>query len=293
MSKTTTATEAATEAASRAADGLLTGQAGGAHEDDTRAARLRVQRHVPDQFDEVASTYDLMVALSPGYHGQLLSSARVLVEQLPRDLDRPVRVVDLGCGSGASTRALERALLEAGLDYELRGVDGSAGMLRQARAKRWAGSVEFVQDDAERLDPAAWSTWSRDAPGSADGVVDGVFAAYLVRNVAARDALLAQVRRLLAPGGAVVLHEYSVAESRRGRLVWDAVSWGVVVPLGLVAAPRSPIYRYLWRSVVDFDGAERLRSRMVAAGLADVRSRSFGGWQREVLHTFTGRRPVA
>ncbi|SDS47112.1 Ubiquinone/menaquinone biosynthesis C-methylase UbiE [Nocardioides scoriae] len=242
---------------------------------------------VPAAFDEVAPTYDLMVALNPGYHSQLRASADVLVSQLPRPAGRPVRVADLGCGSGASTRALERALVAAGLDYEIIGVDGSAGMLEQARRKSWQGQVHFAQDDAEQLDP---STWDR-AHLAGDGVLDGVFAAYLVRNVDRRDELLAGIVRLLVPGGAVVIHEYSVKESRVGRRVWDAVSWGVVVPLGLLTAPRSPIYRYLWRSVVDMDGTRELRSRMVAAGLVDVRSRSFGGWQRGVLHTFLGRTP--
>lgn len=236
---------------------------------------------VPAAFDGVATTYDLMVALNPGYHAQLRRSAEVLVAELPVPTDRPVRVADLGCGSGASTLALERALRDAGLDYELTGVDGSAGMLEQARRKRWQGQVSFAQDDAERLQPARW----------ADGPVDGVFAAYLVRNVAARDELLRRVRELLVPGGALVLHEYSVRDDRLARVVWDAVSWSVVVPLGMLTAPRSPIYRYLWRSVVDFDGADRLRRRMQDAGYAGVRSRSFGGWQRGILHTFLAHRP--
>ncbi|WP_193666197.1 class I SAM-dependent methyltransferase [Nocardioides kribbensis] len=246
---------------------------------------------VPDAFDGVASTYDLMVALNPGYHAHLRASADVLVAALPRDLDRPVRLADLGCGSGASTAALEAALRDAGLDYELLGVDGSAGMLAQARRKPWRGAVRFLQGNAETLTPASL------APGAPSGApgegYDGVFAAYLFRNVDARDRLLAQVRDLLVPGGSLVVHEYSVEESRSGRVKWDVVCWGVVVPLGLLTAPRSSIYRYLWRSVVDFDGAERFRSRMVAAGLEQVRSRTFGGWQKDVLHTFHGRRPRA
>ena len=256
---------------------------------------------VPATFDGVAPTYDLMVALNPGYHRHLRISAEVLVSQLPGPGElpegRPVRVVDLGCGSGASTRALEEALLAAGHQRaEVVGVDGSAGMLAQARRKSWRLPVRFVQDDAEHLEPASWDPpaipGNPAEPGTpAPTAYDGVFAAYLVRNVEAKDALLRGVVDLLAPGGAVVLHEYSVRESRRARAVWDAVSWGVVVPLGLLTAPRSPIYRYLWRSVVDMDATERLRSRMVAAGLTDVRSRTFGGWQRGVLHTFTGRRP--
>ena len=118
----------------------------------------------------------------------------------------------------------------------------------------------------------------------------GELAAYLLRNVAARDRLLVQIREALCPDGVVVVHDYSVRDSRIARLTWHAVCWGVVIPLGRITAPRSPIYRYLWRSVLDFDGVHRLADRMVAAGLVDVESRSVSGWQRGTVHTWRGRR---
>ena len=61
-----------------------------------------------DAFDRAAPTYDAMVALSPGYHDQLATAAGALVDRLPRPepgTDSLV-VLDLGCGSGASTRAV-------------------------------------------------------------------------------------------------------------------------------------------------------------------------------------------
>ena len=66
---------------------------------------------LPDTFDGAAHRYDLMVALNPGYHRHLRSAADALVEKLRRG---EPRVVDLGCGSGASTRALVRSFEEAG-----------------------------------------------------------------------------------------------------------------------------------------------------------------------------------
>lgn len=240
---------------------------------------------VTDAFDAVASTYDLMVGLSPGYHQQLRSSADALVETLlaarPVGTPRPLRVLDLGCGSGASTAALQAALRACGVDHEIVAVDGSAGMLAQARGKQWASRVEFRQADAEVLSAA-----------DLGGEVDGVFAAYLFRNVAARDRLLAQLLGLLRPGGALAVHEYSVRDNPRARATWGAVCWGVIIPIGLLTAPRSPIYRYLWRSVLDFDSVSGFRDRMTAAGYAAVRSRTFGGLQPDVLHTFIGTRAV-
>ena len=96
---------------------------------------------VPEAFDEVADRYDLMVALNPGYHAHLRHSAAVLAAGLVPG--QGSRVVDLGCGSGASTRALVDELNRAGVRAEVLGVDGSAGMLAQAATKSWPSWVRF------------------------------------------------------------------------------------------------------------------------------------------------------
>ncbi|MFE0739127.1 ubiquinone biosynthesis methyltransferase UbiE, partial [Streptomyces sp. NPDC058855] len=57
-------------------------------------------------FDHAAPTYDRMTSASPGYHRHLLRSARRL--GLPRE-GAGQTVLDLGCGTGASTAALLRA----------------------------------------------------------------------------------------------------------------------------------------------------------------------------------------
>ena len=103
--------------------------------------------NVSQAFDEAAPRYDLMVRLNPGYHDHLQSAAEALVELLPADgrgagLDE-VRLADLGCGSGASTRALLRAAYAAGIRPHVVGIDASAGMLEQARAKPWPPGVSF------------------------------------------------------------------------------------------------------------------------------------------------------
>ena len=128
-------------------------------------------------FDRAAPTYDAMVALSPGYHDQLRTAAEALVQRLPTGaaVGRPVTVLDLGCGSGASTQAVLAAWSARGddpADLRVTGVDASAGMVAQARAKDWPATVDLVLSDAvAHLEPLA------------DGSVDGVLGAYLLRNV--------------------------------------------------------------------------------------------------------------
>ena len=248
----------------------------------TDFARLDVD-DVPDAFTEVADGYDRMVSLNPGYHRHLRSAATALLETL--DPHRPLRLVDLGCGSGASTRALLAAARTAGAEVRVTGVDASAGMLAQAEAKTWPTGVELHQGLAQDLADRR-ADWGLVEP------VDGVLAAYLFRNVAQRDQVLADVHDLLAGGGTLVVQEYSVAGSPLAGLVWTLVSWAVVIPLSWITSRQTRLYRYLWRSVRAFDAVQTFTDRLHAAGFVDVEVRTVPGWQQGILHTFRARKPA-
>ena len=247
--------------------------------------------NVAAAFDEVAPHYDLMVKLNPGYHAHLRTAANGLVEWLPRSqsVSEPplIQLLDLGCGSGASTRAVLEATQAAGLQSAIVGADASAGMLDQARAKSWPTSVRFEVGLAEEL------VGSHEWLGF-DDPIQGVFAAYLFRNVAERDKLLAGLFDLLADGGALVVQEYSIAGSRlRPKALWNAVCWLAIIPLGWLTSRRSRLYRYLWQSVRSFDSVQTFVDRVYGAGFVDVEVRTVPGWQRGILHTFRARKPTA
>ena len=192
-------------------------------------------------------------------------------------------MLDLGCGSGASTRAVLDAWAARGGRSDaitVQGVDASEGMVAQARAKPWPRSVELVVSDAvahlETLE---------------DGSIDGVLAAYLLRNVPDRERLVREVARVLRPGGAVVVHDYSVAGSVRARVTWAAVCHGVIIPLAVVKRSDVRLHRYLYTSVRDFDSVGVICDRLQSAGLVDVRHRSYAGWQHGVVHTVAASSP--
>ena len=121
-----------------------------------------------------------------------------------------------------------------------------------------------------------------------------MLAAYLFRNVdaAERDAVLADVRDLLADGGTLVAQEYSVAGSPFASAVWTLVSWSVVIPLSWITSRQTRLYRYLWRSVRRFDAVGTFTDRLHAAGFVDVEVRTVPGWQHGILHTFRARKPA-
>ncbi|NBM17651.1 class I SAM-dependent methyltransferase [Streptomyces sp. GC420] len=225
-------------------------------------------------FDHAARSYDHLVAANPGYHSHLRRSARRL--GLPAR-GAGLRLLDLGCGTGASTAALLRAAPLA----EITAVDSSAGMLERAAAKRWPPGVRFVHAPAERL-----------AEAGVSGPFDAAFAAYLFRNVTDPDAVLTAVRALLTPGGRLAVHEYTLSGRPFDRLVWTAVCRAVVVPAGTLTGDRE-LYRHLWRSVVGFDTAGEFAARVRRAGFDRVRVAPMPGWQTGIVHTVVGRATAA
>lgn len=228
-----------------------------------------------EQFDRGADRYDLMVGLNPGYHDELRRAADALAERL----DRYVRVVDLACGSGVSTRAVCDAFPEA----QVLGLDQSPGMLRRARLKGWPLRVRFAEASAGDLDVDAWGR----------AYHHGVFTAYLFRNVPVdqRDAAVREAYDLLQPGGWMVVQDYSVADSAWARLRWTLVCWLIIIPLGATLGRNGALYRYLWRSVLDHDSLATFGDRLARAGFDRIAHRTGRGWHRGILHTFIAHKP--
>jgi ubiquinone/menaquinone biosynthesis C-methylase UbiE len=230
-------------------------------------------------FDDGAAAYDAMVGLNPGYHEHLRLSARRLA--LLGD-GAGLRLLDVGCGTGASTAAL----LSVAPTARVVAVDAAGEMLTQARRKVWPASVRFLHSPVEGLAGVL-------AAAEEDDPFDAVFAAYLVRNLSDPDGQLRALRDLLRPGGTLAVHDYVVGESRFARLRWTGVCWGVVIPLAVAHRGGVGLYRHLWRSVIDFDDAPGLARRLLAAGFVDVRYATMPGWQHGIEHTFLATRPVA
>ena len=228
--------------------------------------------NVAHAFDEHARSYDRLVGANRTYHEHLRMTTRRMGL---RDHGAGLRLLDLGCGTGASTQAL----LDAAPEAEITAVDASYEMLSIARAKNWPPGVRFVHGSVDELDRLG-----------VNGFYDGILAAYLLRNLAEPNAALRTFHALLRPGAPLAVHEYSVADSTRAKIIWAAVCWGVIIPMGRLRSGSADLYRYLWRSVLDFDGVEALTTRMHATGFVDVRHQTFPGWQQQIVHTFLGRR---
>lgn len=225
---------------------------------------------VVSDFNRVARSYDLLTALNPGYKRHLRMSAKRL-SLAPR-----AKILDLCCGTGISTLAIR----ETYPDARISALDFSSGMLEQAKQKNKLVGVEWVHGDA--TEPARFGV---------EGPFDAIYMAYGIRNLPDPDLCLANLRALLRPGGQLCVHEYSVADSRLSQMVWNAVTLGVVIPSGRLFAGSSDIFRYLRRSVLEFDGIGALESRLRNAGFEEVRTLPMDGWQRGIVHSFLAKRP--
>ena len=234
------------------------------------------KREVPEDFDIVAGSYDTLVTRNPGY----LDHLRVSADRLGLGGDGAgLRLLDLCCGTGLSTAALAASYPQA----EIVGVDASVGMLALARAKPAFArpGITFVKGDA--MNPAV-------AVGTGAGF-DGILMAYGIRNMTDPDVCLARVLPLLRPGAPICFHEYSVVDSTRAKATWTSVAWGIIIPSGLITSRHTRIYRYLWRSVLAFDGVADFEARLRRAGFGDVHTEEMDGWQKGIVHSFLARRP--
>jgi ubiquinone/menaquinone biosynthesis C-methylase UbiE len=240
------------------------------------------KREVPSDFDIVAGTYDTLVQRNPGYVEHLQLSAERLGLS---DRGQGLRLLDLCCGTGLSTAGLLAAYPEA----TIVGMDASGGMLAEAQRKPMfvnAPNVSFVQGDA--MDPAA-------SLGSEP--FDGILMAYGIRNMTDPDVCLDRLLPLLAPDAPICFHEYSVTDSPRAVGTWTTVCWGIIIPAGLITSRHTRIYRYLWKSVLQFDGVKAFERRLRERGFVDIRTMPVVGrarfdfWQDGVVHSFLARRP--
>ncbi len=224
------------------------------HQRDDKAEKVRAM------FGAIARSYDLNNRVHSLWQDEAWRRTAVRMAQV-----RPGEVVlDMACGTGDLTQAFARrspASLVIGGDF-------THAMLELAAHKRArldpdvSDRVRYIEADAMAL-PIA------------DESVDVVSIAFGIRNVQEPDRAIAEFRRVLKPGGRVVILEFD-----RPRLA--PVRWfndfycGQVMPRTAtwISRDRSGAYRYLPRSVSSFMSHEALGERLRAAGFTGIRHRS-------------------
>lgn len=220
------------------------------------------KRHALGLFQGLPSRYDRMGAMMS--FGQDPRWRRALVRGLaPRAGER---VLDVATGTGM----VAFALAERGC--EVVGLDQSEAMLAGARTKlaaqpALAGRVNFVRGEAERL-------------SFSDASFDALSFTYLLRYIDDRRSTMAELARVVKPGGRIGMLEFGVPSSPPLRALWRLHTRRVLPVVGRLASPAwFEVGRFLGPNIETFYEQEPdLVSLWRDAGIKDVsvRRMSFG-----------------
>ncbi|HQY27158.1 MAG TPA: bifunctional demethylmenaquinone methyltransferase/2-methoxy-6-polyprenyl-1,4-benzoquinol methylase UbiE [Burkholderiaceae bacterium] len=203
-------------------------------------------------FHSVAARYDLMNDLmSAGLHRAWKAFT------IGQAAVRPgMRVLDVAGGTGDLARAFARRVGPQGQVWL---TDINASMLTVGRDR--------LVDDA-CLQPAVQC--DAEALPFPDGYFDRVTVAFGLRNMTHKERALAEMRRVLAPGGRLLVLEFSRVRKALAPL-YDLYSFTVLPWLGRQVAGDGASYRYLAESIRMHPDQDTLKSMMEEAGFARVR----------------------
>ena len=205
-------------------------------------------------FDAVADKYDLMNDLmSGGLHR--VWKAR-MIDALYIRPNTPLHLIDVAGGTGdIAFRAIARGhKLNSPLTAQV--IDANEQMVRVGRDRAAASGqadLDFLTGTAEAL-PLV------------DNSVDLVTIAFGIRNVTHRDRALAEMHRVLKPGGRFVCLEFSHMPSRVLQRAYDAYSFNVIPPLGGAVTGDAAAYQYLVESIRQFPPAPAFLEELAAVG---------------------------
>ena len=201
-------------------------------------------------FDSVADRYDLMNDLmSFGIHRLWKRFAVDLA-----GVRAGQRVLDLASGTG-DLAARFAGLVGPGGRVVMSDINNA--MLSNGRDRMLnlghAGNIQYVQVNAEAIP-------------FADNSFDCISIAFGLRNVTDKEKALREMRRVLKPGGRVLVLEFSHPTDKTFAKVYDLYSFKLMPLMGKLVAKDADSYRYLAESIRMHPDQEHLKAMMEAAG---------------------------
>jgi demethylmenaquinone methyltransferase / 2-methoxy-6-polyprenyl-1,4-benzoquinol methylase len=208
-------------------------------------------KHVRSVFDSVAPKYDVMNDLmSAGLHRVWKRYTITVANPQPGQ-----QVLDIAGGTGDLSRAFAQRVGPTGRVVH---TDINEAMLREGRNRLLDEGLVLptMVCDAEKLP-------------FADNSFDFVSVAFGLRNMTHKDQALAEMLRVLKPGGKLLVLEFSRVAKPLEK-AYDWYSFNVLPKLGQLVAGDAHSYRYLAESIRMHPGQEELRQLMKSVGFGHV-----------------------
>lgn len=219
------------------------------------------QRRVRGVFDSVARNYDLMNDLMSGGAHRLWKEFTLSLT----GLHAGQRALDVAGGTGDLTTGMAKQVGNSGLVILS---DINAAMLGEGRDRLLdsghVGNISCVLANAEKLP-------------FADAQFHCVTIGFGLRNVTDKLAALTEMRRVLKPGGQLLVLEFSHPVLPFLKPLYDLYSFRVLPLLGKLVAKDEDSYRYLAESIRVHPDQETLLGMMRDAGLEDCRYHNLTG----------------
>lgn len=219
---------------------------------------MQKKEQIQKMFDGIAPSYDRL------NHMMSLGVDRLWRRKAVKELvDGTVqKILDVACGTGDSTIELAK---RAGLGSTVIGVDISAGMMEPLMRKAAKAGVH----DRIHLKVADGC----DLP-YADGAFHAVTCSFGIRNFEDKAKGLEEFRRVLKPGGKMVILELSVPDGRRLRRLYNIYFMHIMPWIGGLVSGNREAYRYLPASVQAFPAPEKFCAMIKDAGFRSARFRT-------------------
>ena len=227
-------------------------------------ARAPDEASIRSMFDGLVERYDLLNdVLSLGMDRWWRRSAAAAL-----DADPGSRILGLGCGTGRLGELLAPR-------HPVTGVDVSSGMLSRAR-RRAPGRLSLVQGSAFRLP-------------FRQGSFGGAVSAFVLRNLDDLTTAFAELARVVAPGGRVVLLDITEPSRASVRRAFGAYFRTAASAVGAAVGKREE-YRYLVDSLVHLPPPKEMCQMLSGAGFVGCSARPLTGGVVTLLSALRGPR---
>ena len=203
---------------------------------------LTKKKQVEQMFDNISPKYDLLNrVLSMGIDIQWRKDVIKMVKA-----SHPQTILDIATGTGDLA-----IMMGQNTDAKITGLDLSSGMLEVGRKKVKEANldhrIEMVQGDSENLP-------------FPDNTFDCITVSFGVRNFENLEKGLAEINRVLKPGGTFIILEFSYPTSFPMKQLYTFYSKNILPIIGKMVSKDQSAYTYLPDSVRAFPHGEEMKS---------------------------------